>query len=178
MSVSGAPRPGTTVEMIYWASLSTKNWREMSVFWFRPNINIDYGVLMSFLLLEAVNLAVYIYCQAPGPGPIEIFFYAATGQAHYLMRVYKTVGWRHENNKPCVYLSVNFTILQMFSVIKLPSLWLTLWHWNIYSILGRKTLIKVQMEHKRMVFFKKAFILGPHMFWKIHKRMLYGLLLW
>ena len=85
----------------------------MSVFWFRPNINIDYGVLMSFLLLVAVNLAVYIYCQAPGPGPIEIFFYEATGQAHYLMRVYKTVGWRHENNKPCVYLSVNFTILQM-----------------------------------------------------------------
>ena len=36
-------RPAASDQMIYWASLSTKNRREMSVFWFRPNINTDDG---------------------------------------------------------------------------------------------------------------------------------------
>ena len=52
--------------MIYWASLSTKNRREMSVFWFRPNINTDDGSGQRALSATGQLGAVSIHFK-PGP---------------------------------------------------------------------------------------------------------------
>ena len=134
--------------MIYGASLSTKNEREMSVFWFRPNILLIQIMVLwwaSYYWWLLLSASLYLLSRP-----------RSKSQVQCQMRVFRTVGWRHENNKPCVYLRVNFTVLQMFSVIKLPSLWLNIVTLNITEHCGGKHSSKYKVQMERYFCFKSC----------------------